>query len=163
MFSVVAPDVVQLSVLMPPRVMLVGLAVNELIVGRLGSVTVNVSVAVAEPVVFVAVSVYVVVAVGLRTTDPLAEVDANVPGVMATLVAPDVAQLRVVVEPFKIDAGLAENELIVGAATCLSVGSCWVQLASPAQAERSTSARRLIPGLLRIECVFEGPMPDSIA
>jgi hypothetical protein len=36
MFSVVAPEVVQLSVLMPPSVMLVGFALNELIVGRLG-------------------------------------------------------------------------------------------------------------------------------
>jgi hypothetical protein len=36
MFSVVAPEAVQLSALMPPSVMLVGLAVNELIVGRLG-------------------------------------------------------------------------------------------------------------------------------
>ena len=35
-FSVVAPLVVQLKVLIPPRVMLVGLAVNELIEGRLG-------------------------------------------------------------------------------------------------------------------------------
>jgi hypothetical protein len=36
MSSVVAPDVVQLNVLIPPRVMLVGLAVNKLIVGRDG-------------------------------------------------------------------------------------------------------------------------------
>ena len=41
MFSVVAPDVVQLSALMPPRVMLVGFAVNELIVGRLGAASRN--------------------------------------------------------------------------------------------------------------------------
>ena len=57
MFSVVAPDVVQLSARMPPSVMLVGFAVNELIVGRLGCVTVTITVAVAVPVVFVAVSV----------------------------------------------------------------------------------------------------------
>ncbi len=55
--SVVAPEVVHLSVLMPPRVMLVGLAVNELIVGRLGCVTVTTTVVVTEPVVFVAVRV----------------------------------------------------------------------------------------------------------
>jgi hypothetical protein len=55
--SVVAPDVVQLSVLMPPSVMLVGIAVNELIVGRLGWVTVTTAVAVTVPEVFVAVSV----------------------------------------------------------------------------------------------------------
>jgi hypothetical protein len=57
MLRVVAPDVAQLSVLIPPSVMLVGLAVNELIVGRLGWVTVTVTVAVAVPVVFVAVRV----------------------------------------------------------------------------------------------------------
>lgn len=57
MFSVVAPEVVQLSVLIPPKVMLVGFAVNELIAGRFGWVTVTVTVAVTEPVVFVAVSV----------------------------------------------------------------------------------------------------------
>ena len=140
MFSVVAPELVQLSVLMPPNVMLVGLAVNELMVGSVGCVTVTISVVVTEPVVFVAVSVYVVVAVGLRTTDPFAEVDANVPGVMATLVAPAVAQLTVVVEPLMIDAGLTEKELMVGAATCLRVGSFCVQPAIPAKAARNTSA-----------------------
>jgi hypothetical protein len=140
MFSVVAPDVVQLSVLIPPSEILVGLAVNELMVGRVGGVTVTTNVAVAEPVVFVAVKVYVVVAVGLRTTVPLADVDANVPGVMATLVAPAVAQLTVVVEPLMIDAGLTEKELMVGAATCLRVGSFCVQPAIPAKAARNTSA-----------------------
>ncbi len=144
MFSVVAPEVVQLSVLIPPSVMLVGLAVNELIVGSVGCVTVTTSVAVTEPVVFVAVKVYVVVAVGLRTTDPLANVDANVPGVMATLVAPEVAQFSVVVDPAMMDAGLAEKELMAGAATCLSVGSFCVQPASTAQADRNTSARTAI-------------------
>jgi hypothetical protein len=57
MFSVVAPEVVQLSVLIPPSVMLVGLAVNELIVGSVGWVTVTTSAAVTEPVVLVAVRV----------------------------------------------------------------------------------------------------------
>jgi hypothetical protein len=57
MVMVVAPVVTQLSVLMPPRLMLAGLAVNELIVGRLGSFTFTVTVAVVEPVVFVAVKV----------------------------------------------------------------------------------------------------------
>ena len=54
---VVAPDVVQFSELMPPRVMPAGLAVNELMVGKFGSVTVTVAVAVADPLVFVAVRV----------------------------------------------------------------------------------------------------------
>ncbi len=141
MFSVVAPEVVQLSVLMPPRLTLVGLAVNELIVGSVGWVTVTVSVDVTEPVVFVAVKVYVVVAVGLRTTDPLAEVDAKVPGVTATSVAPATVQLSVVVEPLTIEVGLAEKELMVGAPTCFMVGGFSVQPASPAKADSSTSAR----------------------
>jgi hypothetical protein len=143
MFSVVAPEVVQLSVLIPPRVMLVGLAVNELIVGRVGWFTVTTSVAVTEPVVFVAVKVYVVVAVGLSTTEPVADVDANVPGVMATLVAPAVVQLSVVVEPLRIDAGLAEKELMVGASTCLIIGAFFTQPASPAQTERSIRTRTM--------------------
>jgi hypothetical protein len=153
MFSVVAPEVVQLSVLIPPNEMLVGLAVNELIVGSVGCVTVTTTVAVTEPVVFVAVNVYVVVAVGLRTTDPVADVDANVPGVMAMPVAPVVAQLRVVVEPLMIDAGLAEKVLIVGAATCLRVGSFCVQPASPARADKSTSARTTPLRRLTPDCI----------
>jgi hypothetical protein len=56
----------------------------------------------------------VVVAVGLTLVAPLAEVDVNVPGVMAILVAPAVAQLSVLLEPEAIPAGLARNELIVG-------------------------------------------------
>jgi hypothetical protein len=53
----VAPDVVQLSVLALPSEIPAGLAVNELIVGRFGLVTVTVAVAVTDPDVFVAVSV----------------------------------------------------------------------------------------------------------
>ena len=40
-----------------------------------------------------------VVAVGLTLVEPLAEVDVNVPGVMAILVAPLVAQLSKLLEP----------------------------------------------------------------
>ena len=57
MVNVVAPLVTQLSVLTPPSVTPVGLAVNEVIVGRFGFVTVTVTVAVAVPVLFVAVRV----------------------------------------------------------------------------------------------------------
>jgi hypothetical protein len=56
----------------------------------------------------------VVVAVGLTFVEPLADVDVNVPGVMATLVAPVVAQLNVLLEPEVILPGLAAKELIVG-------------------------------------------------
>jgi type III secretory pathway component EscT len=47
--------------------------------------------------------------------EPLADVDVNVPGVMARLVAPVVTQLSVLLEPELMLAGLAVNELIVGA------------------------------------------------
>jgi hypothetical protein len=146
--SVVAPEVVQLSVLIPPRVMLVGLAVNELIVGRVGWVTVTVNIDAAVPVLFVAVSVYVVVAVGLRTTDPLADVDAKVPGVTAMPVAPVVAQFSVVLEPAMMDIGLAEKVPIVGAATSLVIGSGFVQPANPMKAGRRTSAQATIQSSL---------------
>lgn len=53
----VAPLVAQLSVLLEPEVMLAGLAVKELMVGLLAVFTVTVSVAVVEPVLFVAVNV----------------------------------------------------------------------------------------------------------
>jgi len=56
----------------------------------------------------------VVVAVGLMLVEPLADVDVNVPGVMAILVAPVVSQLSVLLEPEVIVVGLAVKELIVG-------------------------------------------------
>jgi len=56
----------------------------------------------------------VVVAVGLTLVEPLADVDVKVPGVMATLVAPVVAQLNVLLEPEVILEGLAAKELIIG-------------------------------------------------
>jgi hypothetical protein len=57
----------------------------------------------------------VVVAVGLTLVEPLADVDVNVPGVMAMLVAPLVAQLSVLLEPVLMLVGLAVKEVIVGA------------------------------------------------
>ena len=56
-----------------------------------------------------------VVAVGLTLVEPLADVDVNVPGVIAILVAPVVAQFSVLLEPEAMLVGLAVNELIVGA------------------------------------------------
>jgi hypothetical protein len=56
----------------------------------------------------------VVVAVGLTLVEPLADADVYVPGVMAILVAPVVAQLNVLLEPEVIPVGLAVKELIVG-------------------------------------------------
>jgi len=56
----------------------------------------------------------VVVAVGLTLVEPLTDVDVKVPGVMAMLVAPVVAQLNVLLEPEVILEGLAPKELIIG-------------------------------------------------
>lgn len=55
-----------------------------------------------------------VVAAGLTLAEPLPEVDVNVPGVIATLAAPEVTQLRVLLEPELMPAGLAVNDPIVG-------------------------------------------------
>jgi hypothetical protein len=56
----------------------------------------------------------VVVAVGLTLVEPLADVEVNVPGVMASLLAPVVTQLSVLLEPEVIREGLAVKELISG-------------------------------------------------
>jgi hypothetical protein len=56
----------------------------------------------------------VVVAVGLTLVEPLADVDVNVPGVMAILVAAVVVQLSVLLAPEVILVGRAVKELMVG-------------------------------------------------
>ena len=55
--TVVAPVVVQLNVLLAPAAMLVGFALNALIVGLLAAFTVTVIVVVDDPAAFVAVNV----------------------------------------------------------------------------------------------------------
>ena len=62
-----------------------------------------------------------VVAVGLTLVEPLANVDVKVPGVMAILVAPVVAQLSVLLEPEVILVGLAVNEPMVGFSAVVTV------------------------------------------
>jgi len=54
------------------------------------------------------------VAAGLTLVEPLAEVEVNVPGVMAMLVAPETDQLSVLLEPAAMLAGLAVKELMAG-------------------------------------------------
>ncbi len=56
-----------------------------------------------------------VVTVGFTLINPLADVDVNVPGVMAILAVPLVDQLSVLLEPEFMLSGTAANELIVGA------------------------------------------------
>ena len=53
----VAPVVAHVSVLLEPELMLVGFAVNALIVGLVGTLTVTVAVAVVDPAALVAVRV----------------------------------------------------------------------------------------------------------
>ena len=55
-----------------------------------------------------------VVAIGFTVVDPLADVEVNVPGVMAMEVAAVVVQLSVLLEPEAMLAGLAVKELMVG-------------------------------------------------
>lgn len=110
----VAPVVAQLNVLLEPEVMLAGLALKELIFGLLAAFTVTVSVEVVEPAEPVAVSVYVVVSAGLTLVVPLADAEVNVPGVMAIVVAPFVSQIRVVLSPGSMPAGLAVKEVMAG-------------------------------------------------
>jgi hypothetical protein len=109
-----APVVAQLSVLLEPEVTAVGLAVKELIVGLPAVFTLTINVDVVEPAALVAVSVYVVVAVGFMLVEPLADVEVNVPGVMAILVASVAAQLSVLLVPEFMLVGSAVNEVIAG-------------------------------------------------
>jgi hypothetical protein len=74
----------------------------------------------------------VVVAVGCTLVEPLAEVDVNVPGVMAMLVAPVVTQLSAVLEPETMLAGLALKELIAGLLAAFTV-TVSVEVVEPAE------------------------------
>jgi hypothetical protein len=73
---------------------------------------------------------------------PLADVDVNVPGVMLILVAPLVAQLRVLLAPELIAVGLAENDATVGAEPFPDDEFETPQLASPRMNRRRTKAGR---------------------
>jgi hypothetical protein len=89
----------------------------------------------------------VVVAVGLMLVEPLADLDVNVPGVMATLVAPAAAQLSVLLVPEFMLVGSAAKEVIVGMEPFPEgeFDELAPQPASPIQAKRivmRTSARR---------------------
>ena len=72
-----------------------------------------------------------VVAVGLTLVELLANVEVNVPGVMAILVASVVAQLNVLLEPEVIPVGLAVNELMVGWFSAVTV-TVSAEVAEPA-------------------------------
>ena len=61
------------------------------------------------------------VAVGLTAVEPLAAVEVKVPGVMAMLVAPVVTQLRALLDPEFMDAGLAVKEVMTGSVLTVTV------------------------------------------
>jgi len=143
----VAPLVAQLSVLLDPVLIVVGLALKELMVGLPVAFTVTVRVDVVEPVELPAVRVYVVVDVGLTLVEPLADVDVYVPGVMAIVAAPLVAQLRVLLAPELIPVGLAANELIAGFAPGSDDMLDEPQPGNPAETDRT----RIRPKRLSLE------------
>jgi hypothetical protein len=62
--------------------------------------------------------------------EPLADADANVPGVMAMLEAPLADQFNVLLEPKVMLAGLAVKELMVGLLAALTVTVC-VEVVEP--------------------------------
>ncbi len=149
MVMLVAPLVAQLSMLLEPAAMLVGLAVKELMTGSAGAaVTVTVTSEATDPAALVAVNVYVVVAAGLTFVEPLEAVDVNVPGVMAMVVAPETDQLSVLLEPEFMLAGAAAKEAICGmepfAEAGKLAGALELQLASSAQENRvrASAAKR---------------------
>jgi hypothetical protein len=90
-----------------------------------------------------------VVAVGLTLVEPLADAEVNVPGVMATLVAPLVTQPSALLAPELIVVGFAVKEVTVG--TEPRVGSGFdrpvvPQPASPTQANKiAIVAQRFSP------------------
>jgi hypothetical protein len=81
----------------------------------LTAATVTVTLEDTDPKELTTDRVYVVVDAGLTDTEPLALVDVNVPGVMEILAAPLLIQLSVVLEPGLMLAGLALNDVMVGA------------------------------------------------
>ena len=90
-----------------------------------------------------------VVAAGLILVEPLTDVDVNVPGVMAILVASAAAQLSVLLVPGLTLVGSAVKEVIVGTEPLPGGVLDEVidpQPASPAQANRMrTSEQRSTP------------------
>jgi hypothetical protein len=109
----VAPEVFQLSVVLPPELMLEGLAVKLLITGGEPDPTVTVTCLVTLPVALVAVSVKVVVAYSVPVALPEEETAPTL-GVIEQDVAPVVLQLNVVLPPALILEGLAVKLFITG-------------------------------------------------
>lgn len=85
-----------------------------------------------------------VVAVGVMLVEPLDDVEVNVPGVMAMVVAPAAAQLSVLLVPEFMLVGAAVKEVIVGADSFPGDELGVPQPASPKQANITrASAQRV--------------------
>lgn len=80
-----------------------------------------------------------VVNVGLTLTEPLVDVDVNVPGAIAIVSAPLVAQLSKLLEPEIMLSGPAVNELIVG--TAPFAGDCIDGFTEPQPANKAQPSR----------------------
>jgi len=65
--------------------------------------------------------------------EPLGDAEVNDPGVMATLAAPLVAQLSVLLEPETMLAGLAVKEPMVGTLPAAVTVTVAVDVAEPAE------------------------------
>lgn len=92
-----------------------------------------------------------VVAAGLTLIEPLADVDVNVPGVMAIDVAPVAVQVNVLLAPELIPAGLAANAEMVG------VGPRSVDEFDEPQPDSPTRAMRMRTDLQALAAETIGP------
>ncbi len=106
-----APVVAHVSVTGVPANTVAGAAAKEAIVGN-GTVTLTATVRVTLPVSFVAVRVYVVLALGV--TAMLVPDTAPIPGVIDTVAAPATDHDKVEDPPGSTESGVAENAPIVG-------------------------------------------------
>jgi hypothetical protein len=122
--------VIQVNVENWPAEIVDGLAANEMIAGNVAVFTVITAVAVTVPPDPAAVSVYVVVAVGLTETDPLSGCVPVTP-LIETVVTFVVVQLSVDDCPAVIRDGLATKETTAGGAAAAVTSMVAVAVAVP--------------------------------
>ena len=134
------PVVVHESVEDDPEMIVLGFAMNDVMAGAVvAGVTVTVAVAVAVPALFVAVSLYVVVTVGLTAF----EVPVTAPTPLSMLKAgagfPVTVQERVDEVPETIEAGEAANDVTTGAVVGGGGGGS-IPVEPPPQATKGSTA-----------------------
>lgn len=91
-------------------------------------------------------------AVGLTLIEALADVEVNVPGVMAILVAPVVAQLSVLLTPEFMVVGAAVKEVIAGADPVLEDWFNEGALLQPASSIRANSIGTIVQRFSPEDC-----------